>query len=176
MNRCFKKGAPQNYHAKIILCWQRNLKACDAQGSCAPLHSLGAGIAAGATWQRGEACALLGAGTIKLSRECRKEDKVPLCSCLHRLGSATTTKSNNYFNCKVWKQHQSFRLQSAFQVFTLLLVCNYFGLSGPESEDARDFIVVFPLAPCYWLHYHGEGKWQSPADAQLLWLIWCSTG
>lgn len=90
--------------AKIILYWQRNPKACDTQGFCAPLYSLGAGVPAGATWQRGEACALLGAGTVRLSRECGKEDKVLLCGCLHRVASATTTKSNNYFNCEVWKR------------------------------------------------------------------------
>lgn len=139
------------------------------------LYSLGAGIAAGATWQRGEAHALLRAGTVRLSRECRKEEKVLLCGCLHRITSATTTKPNNYFNCKVWKQSRSFRLQSIFQVFALLLVCNYLGLWSPKSEDVRD-LIVFPLAPWYWLHYHGERKWQSTADAQHPWWIWCSTG
>lgn len=149
---------------------------CDTQGFSAPLCSLGAGIPAGATWQPGEARALLGAGTVRLSRECRKEDKVLLCGCLHRVASATTTKSSNYFNCKVWKQTWSFRLQSVFQVFTLLLICNYSGLWSPKSEDVKDFIVVFPLAPWCRLHYHGEGKWQSTADAQHPWLIWCSAG
>lgn len=113
---------------------------------------------------------------VRLSRQCRKEDEVLLCGCLHRVTSATTTKSNNYFNCKVWKQSRSFRLQLVFQVFTLLLVCNYSGLWSPKSKDVRGFIVVFPLATWYWLHYHGGGKWQSTADAQHPWLIWCSTG
>lgn len=119
--------------------------------------------------------ALLGAGTVRLSRENRKEDKVLLCGCLHRVTSATTTKPNNYFHCEVWKPSRSFRLQSVSQVFALLLVCNYLGLWSPRSEDVRD-LIVFPLAPWYWLHFHGEGKWQSTADAQHPWLIWCSTG
>lgn len=160
-----KIGHRVNTNIKVLYHLHRNPNACWNKTRC--VFFQGGGVLTEAMWQCGKACALLDEVTVRLSRGMKGRGKK--CSYLHRIASATATKSSSNYNCKVQKLLSSLRLQSVFLLYlTPFLDHGYFEIWSPKSDEIRDCIAMFPQTPWYWFHYYCEGMWQSLADTQHL--------